>query len=247
MSHRSDDESDEDSYGPQLPPNFQPSTSTTLGVSKEVIGPLLPPGFKERNSSSSSNEGGDTSYDVRAVSFNPSGRNDQVPDEFSKEEEVDDDEDVIGPVLPSSGEEIDRKRGYLDPSYVQSIVSKCGAGEQESKDMRREEWMTVVPKNVVKKMGFKSVTSFCKKPVCNDVDDDDQDEDVSAERQGSITDPSSSTSKMSIEKEEKVRLAYEDYTKNKRSLLDQHRESMSKVCICLILCYFLSPSQFKTI
>lgn len=236
MSHHSGEESDEDCYGPQYPPNFLPSTSSsTLEVSKEVIGPSLPPGFRKRNSSSSSNEGDDTSYDERAgASLYPTVRDDQVPDEFSRE--YDDDEDVIGPVLPSAGQEIDRKRGYLDSSYGQSIRSKNDVSEQESKDMRREEWMTVVPKNVVKKMGFKSVTSFCKKPVCNDdVDDDDQNEDdVSKVRQGSITDPSSSTTKMSIEKEEKVRQAYEDYTKNKRSLLDQHRESLNKVCIFLI-------------
>lgn len=260
MSHQSGNESDEDCYGPQLPPNFQPSFSTshdkqssspstkTLAdrESKEVIGPSLPPGFKRNSSpsfSSSPHEDNSTSHadnstshednssshednssshedawdDIRVSCLDSSGRKGKEdPDE------AEEDEDVIGPVLPLTGDEIDRKRGYLEPSSSsgQSIASKH---EPESKDMKREEWMTVVPKKVVKKIGFKSVTSFCTKPKAANDDDDEQDED------GRKTDPSSSTT--SIEKEEKVRKAYEDYTKNKRSLLDEHQESMKKVCV----------------
>lgn len=250
MSHQSDHDSDDDDdcYGPQLPPDFSsssnisaPSTSRNEQESIiEVIGPLLPPGFRRRSSSSSSDgdeDGLDTCYNVRGPVLNPGMSNEQEVED----EEDEDDGDVIGPVVPSSANDlIDRKRGYLDPSYHAS-QSMGRSGNDDGKDMKREEWMTVVPKKVIKKMGFKSVTSFCRKPADNDDDDHDGDGDDHDGDQGKVEsrlcDPSSSTSKMSIEKEEKIRQAYEEYSQNKRSLIDQHRESMSKVCTHFLCVY----------
>ena len=161
MSHQSENESDEDSYGPQLPPNFPPSFSTshdkqssspstkTLAgqESKEIIGPSLPPGFKRRNSSSSSSSHQDACDDMRVSYLDSSGRKgNEDPDDLAEE-----DGDVIGPVLPLTGDEIDRKRGYLEPSSSSSGQSIASKHELESRDMKREEWMTVVPKKVVKK------------------------------------------------------------------------------------------------
>ena len=80
-------------------------------------------------------------------------------DEESANDSNEDDE-VIGPVLPGQ----DAQRGYAEIPIKSDDDSKP----------QREEWMTVIPKKVVKRLGFKSVTSFCKKPVVNEDEDEEK-------------------------------------------------------------------------
>ena len=84
---------------------------------------------------------------------------------------------MIGPVLPpgiipaagdGSGDSSDEDVGPHLPDDIsrqhpehltRTIVSEAKAGPS------REEWMTVIPEKVEKRLGFQSVTSFSKRPV----------------------------------------------------------------------------------
>lgn len=115
--------------------------------------------------------------------FVPKGSDEEEESDNQNEEEDDDESDVIGPVLPGQ----DSQRGY-------SAVPEKSSGD-DSKP-QREEWMTVIPKKVVKRLGFKSVTSFCKKPVVVE-DEDQKDEEVTP---------------AAVQKEEKLSEAMNQYT-----------------------------------
>lgn len=124
-----------------------------MSDSDDDYGPALPPGFNAQPSASI----GPTLPPHLAAKLNQSDNvsddDDQKPSPQDQQEESDD-EDIIGPVLP--GSEADKKRNY-GPQRPSSSTEDAGK-------LGREEWMTVVPKKVEKKLGLtqKSVTSFSK-------------------------------------------------------------------------------------
>jgi bifunctional DNA-binding transcriptional regulator/antitoxin component of YhaV-PrlF toxin-antitoxin module len=148
---------------------------------KSVIGPALPPGFA-----------------VNSVNESESPKADNEADSGDDNSGCESDDDgVIGPLLPGQN---DSERGY--------VRVKRSAPEDDGRE-KREEWMTVIPKKVQKKMGFKSVTQFAKK-----VDDGEEEPAPKA--------PS--------KKELELAEAMKNYTKKKRpkTLLELHEEKAKK-------------------
>lgn len=105
-----------------------------------VIGPVLPPGFGAKDKE-------------EELHGEPVEENDGRPESGDS----DDSDAVIGPLLPGQDES---DRGY---DRVQRPILMEDDGKK-----KREEWMTVIPKKVQKKIGFKSVTQFTKKPDGDD-------------------------------------------------------------------------------
>lgn len=120
--------------------------------SDDDFGPMLPPGFeKEAPAPTSRAVIGPTLPPGFATST--SSPTDLIAPLGEDPEEDSSDDDVIGPLLP--GQEIDRGYGK---------ITRVRKDDKE----KREEWMTVIPDKVEKKLGLKSVTSFCKKGSTTD-------------------------------------------------------------------------------
>lgn len=140
-------DSDSDDYGPALPPGF-------AAGGKPVIGPTLPPHLVA---------GGSAPIAADDDIVDGQRQQDAGGDE---DDDGGDDGDVIGPVLP--GSDADRRRKY---------APRRPCNERDEIKSGREEWMTVVPKKVEKKLGLhlKSVTTFSKAsgvPIDDDTDTD---------------------------------------------------------------------------
>lgn len=78
----------------------------------------------------------------------------------ASDEEEDEDVPTIGPLPPGS---------QSDP-HPDVVVRKPKLQDDQQK---REEWMTVIPEKVERKLGFKSVTSFSQRPVLSKSSDKD--------------------------------------------------------------------------
>jgi len=117
-------------------------------------------------------------------------------DNVSQEE---DDDQVIGPLPPGSQEDLKREYEPFIPT----------TSEPKNK---REEWMTVIPDKVEKKLGFTSVTSFSKRPVGP---------------VGPVGPPPTSSSQS---RDNELKDALKEFTEKKRqsSLMDLHNDKIKK-------------------
>lgn len=78
-----------------------------------------------------------------------------LPSQWNQQRDDEEEDDVtIGPLLP--GESAN------DPHRNHQPVLRKSAADGLPK---REEWMTVIPEKVEKRLGFKSVTSFSQRPI----------------------------------------------------------------------------------
>lgn len=107
----------------------------------------------------------------------------------------DDDDDCYGPRLPPLDTSPDKVIPVIGPSLPPHLQRSCEPSDEEEDDgttigplppgsrddphpdvvvreaktlddgPKREEWMTVIPDKVERKLGFKSVTSFSQRPV----------------------------------------------------------------------------------
>ena len=136
--------------------------------------------------------------DTTSERVKPSCIGPALPPGFVPQTDDDGDEEdegpSIGPVL--SGQEDDRFK------YQGSIVPV-----KEDAKNKREEWMTVIPDKVEKRLGFTNVTSFSKRPVGQPL-------------------PETSTKP----KDKELKEALKEYSDKKRqsSLLDMHQETIKK-------------------
>lgn len=104
----------------------------------KVIGPQIPENLKTHVDK----EHDDNDYDDN------NDNNDEVINESE-----DDDDDIIGPILPTQD----------DLNQSANLNRTVKSTKESEVKVEREEWMTVVPKSVAKKLGMKSVTSFSKR------------------------------------------------------------------------------------
>ena len=104
----------------------------------KVIGPQIPENLKTHVDK----EHDDNDYDDN------NDNNDEVINESD-----DDDDDIIGPILPTQD----------DLNQSANLNRTVKSTKESEVKVEREEWMTVVPKSVAKKLGMKSVTSFSKR------------------------------------------------------------------------------------
>ena len=121
---------------PALPPDFVVENQI------KVIGPQIPENLKTHVDK----EHDDNDYDDN------NDNNDDNNDEVINESE-DDDDDIIGPILPTQD----------DLNQSANLNRTVKSTKESEVKIEREEWMTVVPKSVAKKLGMKSVTSFSKR------------------------------------------------------------------------------------
>lgn len=143
--------------GPKLPPHLQHIQDNVESEEEadndDCYGPALPPDLQSKQN--------------KCVKIGP-----HLPPNFDlnkshNEVNESDDEDnhqseshkIIGPRLPSQK---DLQAGLSFHNDYQS--------QDTSKDSKREEWMTSLPEgsSVARRLGFKSVTSFSRRPVIVD-------------------------------------------------------------------------------
>ncbi|XP_078612429.1 GPALPP motifs-containing protein 1-like [Branchiostoma floridae x Branchiostoma japonicum] len=134
-SHGGDDDDDDDDRagqrsedrqefcGPALPPGFKRSSSPESGPSRSVIGPALPPGFSRS--------------EVSAL------EDAAVPAGYSDDD--DEDEEMIGPMLPPSGPAAGLSVAQEFEKRSQAMKDKLEGKNQVSMVTEREEWMLELP------------------------------------------------------------------------------------------------------
>jgi hypothetical protein len=110
---------------------------------------------------SSSDDDDDSYYGPSLPPVKPESRTSEIigpvlPAQIQKcpdDDEDDDDSETIGPLPPGAARDPHANHQPVIRNLNQSDLPK------------RDEWMTVVPDKVEKKLGFKSVTSFSQRPV----------------------------------------------------------------------------------
>ena len=164
-----------------------------MSESDDDYGPALPPGFTT-SGNECGNIGPQAMPTIRKEDICGGLEKEEMPDTIVVNDDEDSDDDVIGPVLPSDAA---NNRNY-------GVYLPTDSGNKNG----REEWMTVIPEKVEKKLGFgKSVTTFSK---------------ASAE-------PIKEAKTVS-KKDQDIAAALEDYSKKKRpaSLLNLHEDKLKK-------------------
>ncbi|KAI1285967.1 Uncharacterized protein HDE_11350 [Halotydeus destructor] len=165
-----------------------------MSDSEDDYGPALPPSFDEEPERA----------EIIGPTLPPGFKNSSDADDrtvepnASSDESVESDDDFIGPALPSSG--IDVKRGY------HKVARKSQVDDNPN---GREEWMTVIPKKVEKKLLFTSVTSFSRKaaePLPVEIDE------------------------TQLKKDAEIAEALKSFTESKRSasLMNMHEDTLKK-------------------
>lgn len=122
---RDDDDDDDGFFGPALPPGFKKQDDSPP---RPIIGPALPPGF------------------IKSPQKNDTGREGpgQGPPFFNSEEaESGEDEDIVGP-MPAKGP-VNYSVTTEFEKRAQRMKEKLTKGDDSSKPITRESWMTELP------------------------------------------------------------------------------------------------------
>lgn len=122
---RDDDDDDDGFFGPALPPGFKRQDDSPP---RPIIGPALPPGF------------------IKSPQKNDTGREGpgQGPPFFNSEEaESGEDEDIVGP-MPAKGP-VNYSVTTEFEKRAQRMKEKLTKGDDSSKPITRESWMTELP------------------------------------------------------------------------------------------------------
>ncbi|XP_065179276.1 GPALPP motifs-containing protein 1-like isoform X1 [Sycon ciliatum] len=152
----SDEESEDDSYGPALPPGLAGNS----GSSPNVVGPMLPPHLMQSNANAESEESDADAEDATADDAGDNTAGEDINGE--------DDADIaIGPLPPSiaGGATADYSLERRVEARAEKMRQKLAPKKEE---LQREEWMTALPSNK-KSLGlgltnrqFKGSSSYVK-------------------------------------------------------------------------------------
>jgi len=122
----SDESSDDDCYGPTLPPHLQP---------QKVIGPQLPASLVKQNDSNRKEAGSDDDKETSEINSETVGVELKAPPGITEEESDGEDDDTIGPYPPN------------DPRSQRLPKSSLATPSATTPKLKREEWMLIPPKN----------------------------------------------------------------------------------------------------
>ncbi|XP_006006660.1 GPALPP motifs-containing protein 1 [Latimeria chalumnae] len=120
-----DDDDDNGFFGPALPPGFKKREESP---ERPIIGPALPPGFKKSECSSDEDDDGYVGLGARRQSTST---------------DSDEEDEVIGP-MPSKGP-VESTVATEFERRARRMKEKLTSGDDESKQLRRESWMTELP------------------------------------------------------------------------------------------------------
>jgi len=220
----SDSESDDDYYGPALPPGFkQPTLTTTEGddntkgktaTSSEGahIGPTLPPHLRAKlEADAESNKQDDLiSAEGEAGSRQSSSLNEH------DSESSDSESDLIGPLPPDH------------PKANLSIATSSIPSTSEKKKPKREEWMLIPPKNkIIPGIGVGPRKFLTRAPMDSHNSDEEEDEEEAFAREADAA-----IEKKLIEdydnKMEDLKKDFETKKRRGQSLLEIHQTEMKK-------------------
>ncbi|ODM97958.1 GPALPP motif-containing protein 1 [Orchesella cincta] len=159
----SDSESDDDYYGPALPPGFSQSTATkpeekdAAASSGAHIGPTLPPHLRAKLIADAETKPEESSSVLEAEASN------SVHDSGSES-----DSDIIGPLPP------DHPKAHLNiPTSLPST--------SEKEKPKREEWMLIPPKNrIIPGIGVGPRKFLTRAPEDSKMSDEEDDEEAFA-------------------------------------------------------------------
>lgn len=121
---QSTEQEDDGFFGPALPPGYQKRHESP---ERPVVGPALPPGFRKPD-----HDEEDEDYTGPAL-----------PPGYSEAASGSDEEEVIGP-LPSK-EPVEYNVAMEFDRRAQKMKEKLTSGDDGSKDLARETWMTELP------------------------------------------------------------------------------------------------------
>ncbi len=171
------------SYGPTLPPGFKKQESDSED-DDDVLGPALPPDYHKTSTSIMTNKSfNDSEKHKQSTSRTHDGQNrtnigPQIPhhllcnanktyeiehDGSNNEGNNDDESEIFGPLPPPSGMQ-SRESSDADMGFWSSTVNNSSnIKEKEEEKIKRDEWMTVVPKALKRTLGMKDQKSFSTK------------------------------------------------------------------------------------
>ncbi|XP_019505865.1 PREDICTED: GPALPP motifs-containing protein 1 isoform X1 [Hipposideros armiger] len=210
-----DDDDDEGFFGPALPPGFKKQDDSPP---RPIIGPALPPGF------------------IKATQKSDKARGDpgQVSSHFNSEEtESSEDENIVGP-MPAKGP-INYSVTTEFEKRAQRMKEKLTKGDDDSKPITRESWMTELPPEL---KGFGLGPRTFKRRADDKSGDRSVWTDTPADRERRAKETQEAKKSFSKKDEERVlsgrekRLAEQvsSYNESKRSesLMDIHHKKLKK-------------------